>query len=44
MSLAVADRMADAMGEAGGRPEPAAAALCAPLHFLDRATVDLLLS
>jgi DNA-binding MarR family transcriptional regulator len=42
LSLAVADRMADAMGEAGGRPESAAAALSALLHFLDRPGVDLL--
>ena len=42
LSLMIADRMADAMGEAGGRPESAAAALCALLHFLDRPTVDLL--
>jgi DNA-binding MarR family transcriptional regulator len=34
--------MADAMAGAGGRPESAAAALCALLHFLDRPTVDLL--
>ena len=42
LSLVVADRMGDAMGEAGGRPESAAAALSALLHFLDRPTVDLL--
>ena len=42
LSLMIADRMADAMGEAGGRPESAAAALSALLHFLDRPTVDLL--
>ena len=42
LSLMIADRMADAMGEAGGRPESAAAALCALLHFLDRPSVDLL--
>jgi DNA-binding MarR family transcriptional regulator len=42
LSLVVADRMADAMGEAGGRPESAAAALCALLHFLDRPGVYLL--
>ena len=30
------------MAEAGGRPESAAAALSALLHFLDRPTVDLL--
>jgi DNA-binding MarR family transcriptional regulator len=42
LSLMIADRMADAMADAGGRPESAAAALCALLHFLDRPTVDLL--
>ena len=42
LSLLLADRMADAMGEAGGRPESAAAALGALLHFLDRPAVDLL--
>ena len=42
LSLMIADRMADGMGEAGGRPESAAAALSALLHFLDQPTVDLL--
>jgi DNA-binding MarR family transcriptional regulator len=42
LSLVIADRMADAMAEAGGRPESAAAALSALLHFLDRPTVDLM--
>ena len=42
LSLVITDRMADAMAEAGGRPESAAAALLALLHFLDRPTVDLL--
>jgi DNA-binding MarR family transcriptional regulator len=42
LSLVIADRMADAMGEAGGRPESAAAALSALLHFLDRPSVDRL--
>jgi DNA-binding MarR family transcriptional regulator len=42
LSLMIADRMADAMAEAGGRPESGAAALSALLHFLDRPTVDLL--
>jgi DNA-binding MarR family transcriptional regulator len=42
LSLMIDDRMADAMGEAGGRPESAAAALSALLHFLDRPSVDLL--
>ena len=42
LSLVIADRMADVMAEAGGRPESAAAALSALLHFLDRPTVDRL--
>jgi DNA-binding MarR family transcriptional regulator len=42
LSLMIADRMADVMGEAGGRPESAAAALSALLHFLDRPSIDLL--
>lgn len=42
LSLMVADQMADAMGEAGGRPESAAAALSALQHFLDQPSVDLL--
>jgi DNA-binding MarR family transcriptional regulator len=42
LSLMIADRMADAMDEAGGRPESAAAALSALWHFLDRPSVDLL--
>ncbi len=42
LSLVIADRMADAMAEAGGRPESGAAALCALLHFLDRPSVDRL--
>jgi DNA-binding MarR family transcriptional regulator len=42
LSLMIADQMADAMGEAGGRPESAAAALSALLHFLDQPGVDLL--
>jgi DNA-binding MarR family transcriptional regulator len=42
LSLVVTDRMADAMAVAGGRPESAAAALSALLHFLDRPTVDRL--
>ena len=42
LSLVIADRMADVMAEAGGRPESAAATLSALLHFLDRPTVDLL--
>jgi DNA-binding MarR family transcriptional regulator len=42
LSLVIADRMADAMAEAGGRPESGAAALSALLRFLDQPTVDLL--
>jgi len=42
LSLVLADRMADAMGGADGKPGSAAAALSALLHFLDRPTVDLL--
>jgi DNA-binding MarR family transcriptional regulator len=42
LSLMIADRMADAMGGAGGRPESAATALSALLHFLDRPSIDLL--
>ncbi len=42
LSLLITDRMADAMAEAGGRPESGAAALCALLHFLDRPSVDRL--
>jgi DNA-binding MarR family transcriptional regulator len=42
LSLVIADRMADAMAEAGGRPGSGAAALSALLHFLDQPGVDLL--
>jgi DNA-binding MarR family transcriptional regulator len=42
LSLVIADRMADEMAGAGGRPESAAAALSALLHFLDEPTIDLL--
>jgi DNA-binding MarR family transcriptional regulator len=42
LSLVIADRMADAMAAAGGRPESGAAALSALLHFLDRPSVDVL--
>lgn len=42
LCLVVTDRTADAMADAGGRPESAAAALSALLHFLDRPSVDLL--
>lgn len=42
LSLVIADRMADAMADAGGRPESGAAMLSALLHFLDRPSVDRL--
>jgi DNA-binding MarR family transcriptional regulator len=42
LSLVITDRMADEMAGAGGRPESAAAALSALLHFLDEPTIDLL--
>lgn len=42
LSLIIADQMADAVGQAAGRSESAAAALSALLHFLDRPTIDLL--
>src|SRR5262249_50745048 len=42
LSLAVADRAADAVAAAAGRAEAAPAALSALLHFLDRPAVDLL--
>jgi DNA-binding MarR family transcriptional regulator len=42
LSLVIADRMAGEMAEAGGRPESAAAALSALLHFLDAPTIDRL--
>lgn len=42
LSLAIGDRMTEAMAEAGGRPDTGAAALSALLHFLDQPTVDLL--
>jgi len=42
LSLVIADRMADEMALAGGRPESAAAALSALLHFLDAPTIDVL--
>ena len=42
LSLVITDRTAEAMAGAGGRPESAAAALSALLHFLDRPSVDLL--
>jgi DNA-binding MarR family transcriptional regulator len=42
LSLVITDRMADEMAGAGGRPESAAAALSALLHFLDSPSIDLL--
>lgn len=42
LALVVADRMDDALAEASGRSESAAAALSALLHFLDGPSVDLL--
>lgn len=42
LSLIIADQTADAVAEAAGRSESAAAALSALLHFLDRPTIDLL--
>src|SRR5450755_4920580 len=42
LALVIADQAADAMAAAGGRPESAAAALSALLHFLDRPSVDRL--
>ena len=42
LSLIIADQTEDAVAEAAGRSESAAAALSALLHFLDRPTIDLL--
>lgn len=42
LSLVIAGRMADAVGDAAGRSESAAAALAALLNFLDAPSVDLL--
>jgi DNA-binding MarR family transcriptional regulator len=42
LSLVIADRTADATGEAVGSSESAAAALSALLHFLNAPSVDLL--
>ena len=42
LSLIIADQAADAVAEAAGRSESAAAALSALLHFLDRPTIDLM--
>jgi DNA-binding MarR family transcriptional regulator len=42
LSLVITDRIAEAMAGAGGRPETAAAALSALVHFLDHPSVDRL--
>lgn len=42
LSLIIADQAADAVAEAAGRSESAAAALSALLHFLDHPTIDLM--
>jgi len=42
LSLIVSDQSADAVAEAAGRSDSAAAALSALLHFLNRPSVDLL--
>jgi DNA-binding MarR family transcriptional regulator len=42
LSLVVADRTSDAVGDAAGRSETSAAALSALYHFLELPTVDLL--
>jgi DNA-binding MarR family transcriptional regulator len=42
LSLVIADQTADAVTEAAGRSQSAAAALSALLHFLDRPSVDRL--
>jgi DNA-binding MarR family transcriptional regulator len=42
LSLVIADRTGDAVADAAGRSESAAAALSALLHILDRPSVDLL--
>lgn len=42
LSLVITDQASDAVAEAVGRSESAAAALSALLHFLDRPSVDLL--
>jgi DNA-binding MarR family transcriptional regulator len=42
LSLVITDRTADAMAGAGGRPETAAVALSALVHFLDHPSVDRL--
>ena len=42
LALVLADQTADAVADAAGRSESAAAALSALWHFLDRPTIDLL--
>ena len=42
LALVLADQTADAVADAAGRSESAAAALSALRHFLDRPTIDLL--
>jgi DNA-binding MarR family transcriptional regulator len=42
LSLSIADRTADAVGDAAGQSESAASALSALYHFLDSPSVDLL--
>ncbi len=42
LSLVITDQASDAVTEAAGRSESAAAALSALLHFLDHPSVDLL--
>jgi DNA-binding MarR family transcriptional regulator len=42
LSLSIADRTADAVGEAAGQSESAAVALSALYHFLDQPSVDML--
>lgn len=42
LSLVITDQASDAVTQAAGRSESAAAALSALLHFLDRPSVDLL--
>jgi len=42
LALVLSDQVTDAVAEAAGRSESAAAALSALLHFLDRPSVDLL--
>ena len=42
LSLVITDRTAEAMAGAGGRPETAAVALSALVHFLDHPSVDRL--